>query len=149
MAVLDTDEAVQDAPQRIDGRAKIMGRGTYTADLTDATLRPYLHAGETAKSMLYAVTVPSTIARGMVTAIDATMAFAVDGVVAVLTHENATKLHAVKSLVSSEQTKFLPSAKRRSSLPWSTARGCTCETVLRLRRRQQHWSGSGTRKNLG
>ncbi len=108
MAVLDTDEAVQDAPQRIDGRAKIMGRGTYTADLTDATLRPYLHAGETAKSMLYAVTVPSTIARGMVTAIDATMAFAVDGVVAVLTHENATKLHAVKSLVSSEQTKFLP-----------------------------------------
>ncbi len=108
MAVLDTKKAVLDAPQRIDGRAKITGRGMYTGDLTDATLRPYLHKGETAKSMLYAVTVPSAIACGTVVTIDSTLAFAVEGVIAVLTHENAPRLHALKSLVGSEQTKFLP-----------------------------------------
>ncbi len=85
-----------------------MGFGMYTGDLTDATLQQYLHAGEVAKPMLYAVSVPSNIACGRVTAIDAAEAEALPGVVAVLTHENAPRLKKVKSLVSSEQTKFLP-----------------------------------------
>ncbi len=108
MATLHSDETVRDAPQRIEGRAKITGQGMYTGDLTDATLRPYLHPGETAKTILFAVTVPATIACGIVDLIDTSAAAAVQGVVTILTHQNAPRLHKVKPLVASEQAKFLP-----------------------------------------
>ena len=110
MAVLDQQQA-QSAPVRIDGRAKVTGHGMYTGDLTDATLKAYLHPGETAPPMLYAVTVPSTVARGSITAMDTAAASALPGVHLVLTHENAPRLKKVNSLVKGETTKYLPLQK--------------------------------------
>ena len=96
------------APLRIDGRAKVTGSGMYTGDFTDATLTPYLHRGEIAKPILYAVTAPANISLGRVDQIDASAALALPGVVALVTHENAPRLKKVNSLLMSEQTKFLP-----------------------------------------
>ncbi len=103
-----SSEDVRLAPVRVDGRAKVTGTGMYTGDFTDASLRPYLHAGEVAKPMLYAVTVPAGIAHGSIAAIDVSAALALPGVTTVMTHENAPRLKKFKSMVSSEQTKFLP-----------------------------------------
>ncbi len=110
MSVVDVEQ-VRTAPVRIDGRAKVMGRGMYTGDLTDATLRPYLHPGEIAPPMLHAVTVPANIAKGTVTAIDTAAATALPGVRLVITHENAPRLKKVSSLTKGETSKFLPLQK--------------------------------------
>ncbi len=107
MSMLSSED-VRTAPVRIDGRAKVTGSGMYTGDFTDASLRPYLHAGETAKPMLYAVTVPAGIPSGAIVAMDVAAALALPGVTMVMTHENAPRLKKFKSMVSSEQTKFLP-----------------------------------------
>jgi xanthine dehydrogenase YagR molybdenum-binding subunit len=64
---------------RRDGEAKVRGTATY--------------AMETAvEHPAYAHPVQATIARGRVTAIDTSFAEALDGVLAVLTHENAERL---------------------------------------------------------
>ncbi len=110
MAVID-EQQVERAPVRIDGRAKVTGSGVYTGDLTDATLRRYLHVGEVAPALLHAVTVPSTIAAGTVVAIDHSAATALPGVRLVLTHENAPPLNKVDSLVKGESSKYLPLQK--------------------------------------
>lgn len=96
------------APVRVDGRAKVTGAGMYTGDFTDKTLEPYLHAGEVARPILYAVTVPATVPLGRIVAIDAAAARSVNGVVLVMTHEDAPRLKKFDSLLMSEQTKFLP-----------------------------------------
>jgi xanthine dehydrogenase YagR molybdenum-binding subunit len=64
---------------RVDGRAKVLGQATYSAEVP-------------AGSVAYGVIVGATISRGRVTAIDASEANAVPGVLAVLTHENAPRL---------------------------------------------------------
>ncbi|MGN9837259.1 xanthine dehydrogenase family protein molybdopterin-binding subunit [Nonomuraea sp. H19] len=61
---------------RLDGPAKVSGRVRYTADRLPARLA-------------YAVAVPSTIAKGRITAVDSARALAAPGVVVVMTHENA------------------------------------------------------------
>ena len=110
MAVVSKEE-VRQAPVRIDGRAKVTGHGLYTGDLTNATLRPYLHPQEVAPPLLYAVTVPASIARGTVKQIDTAAALALPGVRLVLTHENAPRLKKVNSLVKGETSKYLPLQK--------------------------------------
>ena len=59
---------------RIDGRLKVTGAARYSSD----TLLP---------DMAHAVLVPSPIARGRITRIDAAEAVALPGVLAVITHE--------------------------------------------------------------
>jgi xanthine dehydrogenase YagR molybdenum-binding subunit len=72
-------EAVgRDLPRR-DGPAKVLGTATYAYETTSAN-RAYLHA------------VQATIARGRVTQLDTSVAEALDGVVAVLTHATAERL---------------------------------------------------------
>lgn len=61
---------------RLDGPAKVSGGIRYTADRVPARLA-------------YAVTVPSAIAKGRITAVDSSRALAAPGVVLVMTHENA------------------------------------------------------------
>jgi xanthine dehydrogenase YagR molybdenum-binding subunit len=69
---------------RVDGRAKVTGRATYTAE------QKIPHAA-------YAVMVMSTIAKGRIVSIDTRAAARVPGVLAILTHENAPKFsHRMK-----------------------------------------------------
>ncbi|REE95834.1 xanthine dehydrogenase family protein molybdopterin-binding subunit [Thermomonospora umbrina] len=67
--------------ERLDGHVKVTGEAVYAYEqpVTDPL---YLHP------------VQSTIARGRITTFDASAAEAVEGVVAVLTHENAPRLAA-------------------------------------------------------
>ena len=74
---------------RVDGRAKVTGRATYAAE---APVRNAVHA----------VLVPSTIACGEITAIDATAAERSHGVLAVLTPKNMPKLADAKINVHAE-----------------------------------------------
>jgi xanthine dehydrogenase YagR molybdenum-binding subunit len=67
---------------RVDGHAKVTGAARYAAD---APVEVPLHAA----------IVQSTIARGRITAIDASATRAVPGVVEVLTHENAPRVPAL------------------------------------------------------
>ncbi len=70
------------APQpRVDGRAKVTGAAKYAYE-------------EPVPNALYAVMVTSTIAAGRVSAIDASEAQRLPGVVTVLTHENAPRVNA-------------------------------------------------------
>ena len=64
---------------RVDGRAKVTGRATYAAE---APVRGAVHA----------VLVQSTVARGEITAIDASAAEKSPGVLAVITPKNRPKL---------------------------------------------------------
>src|ERR1700730_1780624 len=68
--------AVGTPVSRIDGPAKVTGRAKYAAD-------------NSFPSMLHAVLVCSTIAAGAVRSIDTTAAMAVQGAVAIFTHQNA------------------------------------------------------------
>jgi len=64
---------------RVDGPAKVTGQAVYAAEF-----RPH--------GLVYAALVSSTIPRGRITAIDATLAEQTPGVLAVITHENAERL---------------------------------------------------------
>jgi xanthine dehydrogenase YagR molybdenum-binding subunit len=66
---------------RVDGRLKVTGGANYAADW-----RP--------DGLVYAYQVQSTIANGRITAIDTAAALREDGVIAVLTHENAPRVKA-------------------------------------------------------
>ncbi len=68
---------------RADGREKVTGMAQYTAD-------------RILEGMLHAVIVPSSIAKGRITAIDTREASAGDGVVLIMTHENAPRVDAGK-----------------------------------------------------
>jgi xanthine dehydrogenase YagR molybdenum-binding subunit len=65
---------------RVDGRIKVTGAASYASD----TLLP---------DLAYAALALSAIARGRVTAIDSAEAAAQPGVLTVITHENALRLH--------------------------------------------------------
>jgi xanthine dehydrogenase YagR molybdenum-binding subunit len=64
---------------RVEGREKVMGRAEYA----------YEHRIE---RVAYAAPLTATIAKGAVRAVDAEAALALEGVIAVLTHENAPRL---------------------------------------------------------
>ncbi len=94
------------SPVRIDGRAKVNGTGFYTADLN--SFDRYLHPGEKSSPMLHAVVVPAAIAFGRVLYLDTAAAEQAPGVRLVMTPASAPKLKKVNSLLSSEQSKYLP-----------------------------------------
>lgn len=74
-----TAQSMGTSHPRIEGPQKVAGTARYAFE--HPVVRPlYLHP------------VQSTIARGRITAIDASAAEALDGVVAVITHENAIRL---------------------------------------------------------
>ncbi|GAA4231914.1 xanthine dehydrogenase family protein molybdopterin-binding subunit [Actinomadura meridiana] len=74
-----TRAAVGTPVARLEGRAKVTGTARYAFE-------------HPAPDPLYLALVTSTIARGRITAIDTTAAERLDGVVTVLTHENAPRL---------------------------------------------------------
>lgn len=73
--MLKNDTHVGSPRSRVDGPAKVTGQATYAAEFT-------------APDLAHAYVVGSGIARGTITAIDATEAEAVPGVIKVFTHEN-------------------------------------------------------------
>lgn len=73
------DDDLKDAPDRVDGRAKVMGKAKYIAEHKPA-------------GMLYGYLVQSTIAKGTITAIDTAEAEKQPGVRLVVSHKNAPKL---------------------------------------------------------
>jgi xanthine dehydrogenase YagR molybdenum-binding subunit len=69
--------------ERLDGHAKVTGSAPYAFE--QPVPRPvYLHA------------VQATVARGRITAVDTAAAEAIEGVIAVITHENAPRLASDK-----------------------------------------------------
>src|SRR5882757_5099934 len=76
---------VGEARDRVDGRAKVTGQAKYAAEAP-------------VRNVAFAVLVQSTIARGEITAMDATAAEKAPGVIAVLTPNNMPKLstHDIK-----------------------------------------------------
>ena len=86
--------------ERVDGRAKVTGAATYTAD-------------HRLPDLAHAVLITSAITQGRIEGIDAAAAEAVAGVLAVLTHENAPRVrgrltrdaddnHAIQALQDAE-----------------------------------------------
>ena len=73
----DTHILVGTPQRRVDGRAKVTGAATYAGEFS-------------APDLLHGYVVCSGIAKGRITAIDATAAMAVPGVRQVFTHENRT-----------------------------------------------------------
>lgn len=67
---------------RVDGRLKVTGAAKYTAEFNQA-------------NMAYAFPVRSTIAKGTITGFDTGPAEKSEGVIAVFTHKNATRLKAI------------------------------------------------------
>ncbi|HEV7499141.1 MAG TPA: xanthine dehydrogenase family protein molybdopterin-binding subunit, partial [Vicinamibacteria bacterium] len=65
--------------ERVDGRLKVTGKATFSAEF-----RP--------PGLVHAVAVQSTIARGAIEGIDLEAARTLPGVLAILTHENAPNL---------------------------------------------------------
>ena len=87
------------ATSRVDGRAKVTGAAKYAAEFEVAGLA-------------HASVVTSTIAKGRIARIDASDALSVEGVVAVLTHENRPPMagadSAYKDDVAPEGSPFRP-----------------------------------------
>ena len=84
---------------RIDGRTKVTGEARYAAEFT-------------APGLTYGSIVSATIAKGHMTSIDSRAALAVDGVIAVFTHENRPPLantdQAYKDDVAPDGSPFRP-----------------------------------------
>jgi xanthine dehydrogenase YagR molybdenum-binding subunit len=74
--------AVLAAPDRVEGPEKVTGAARYAYE--------YAH-----DEVAYAAIVPATIAKGAVEGVDASAALALPGVLAVLSCENAPRLHRV------------------------------------------------------
>jgi xanthine dehydrogenase YagR molybdenum-binding subunit len=83
--------------ERKDGIRKVTGTASYASDVK-------------LPRMAYAATVRSTIAAGRITGIDARAALAAPGVMAVITHENAPRLHSPGSAATGGEfaEKFFP-----------------------------------------
>ena len=92
-------EALRRAPRRVEGRDKVTGRAQYVGDFNGKILRSELDV---------AVAVTSAQATGSVLTIDASQALASSGVRAVMTHENAPRLHKVTSFGGTEISDILP-----------------------------------------
>src|SRR5438067_1446740 len=69
---------------RVDGRLKVTGAATYSAEFN-------------IKNLAYGVLVQSTITCGRIAAIDTTQAEAAPGVVKVITHKNSMSLHQLNT----------------------------------------------------
>src|SRR5208282_5725848 len=78
------DQLVGRPVSRVDGRLKVTGEARYAAEFNIS-------------NQAYGIIIPSTIAKGRVVAINTTEAEKAPGVLTVITHENAPKLHASKS----------------------------------------------------
>ncbi len=87
------------ATPRIDGHAKVTGAAKYAAEFD-------------APGLVHASVVTSTIAKGRITGIDAREALSVEGVIAVLTHQNRSPMasddSAWKDDLAPEGTPFRP-----------------------------------------
>ncbi len=87
------------ATSRVDGHAKVTGAATYAAEFQ-------------VPDLAHASVVTSTIAKGRIATIDASDALSVEGVIAVLTHENRPALpsddSAYKDDVAPEGSPFRP-----------------------------------------
>src|SRR2546430_16673640 len=81
MTTATRENIIGDPVDRIDGPPKVTGAALYPSDFTFPDLA-------------HAVLVQSTIAAGTIRGIDAAMAEAAPGVLAVITHENAPALVA-------------------------------------------------------
>jgi len=68
---------------RVDGRLKVMGAARYPSDFS-------------LPDMAHAALVRSTIPAGTIARLDTARAAAMPGVLAVITHENADRLHKAK-----------------------------------------------------
>src|SRR3712207_4084038 len=73
------DKKKNDPISRVDGRAKVTGKATYSAEYK-------------LENMVYGFLVGSTIAKGRIKSIDTKSAEKAPGVLAVITHLNAPKL---------------------------------------------------------
>lgn len=71
------------AVSRVDGRAKVMGQAHYIAE-------------HDAPDLCHGVVVSSTIARGRIRAIDSSAALQVEGVLAVMTHQNRPHMRSMR-----------------------------------------------------
>jgi len=80
---VDLERLVGPGVDRVDGPRKVSGAARYAIDVD-------------LPNVAHAALVRSTIARGRVTSIDTTAAAASPGVLAVITHQNAPKLHTAK-----------------------------------------------------
>lgn len=78
------NEIVGKPIDRVDGPLKVTGAARYAAEFSPP-------------NMVYAVTVQSTIGKGLITGLDTQKAAQAPGVLAVITHENALHLHQPKS----------------------------------------------------
>src|SRR5258705_7234417 len=81
MTTTTHEKHIGDPVDRVDGPPKVTGAALYPSDFTFPDLT-------------HAILVQSTIAAGTIRGIDATMAEAAPGVLAVITHENAPALVA-------------------------------------------------------
>ena len=70
------------AVDRVEGREKVTGQAKYAYDHVE-------------DEVAYGAIVQSTIARGRIVGVDASAALELSGVIAVLSHENAPRLHEV------------------------------------------------------
>lgn len=94
-----SDGEIARAPRRVEGRDKITGRLKYAGDISASLLGGDLD---------HAVAVTATQASGTILLIDTRDAMSVPGVRAVLSHENAPKLHKTTSFAGTEVADFPP-----------------------------------------
>ena len=120
--------------ERVDGRAKVTGAATYTADH---------HFPDVA----HAVVVTSAIAHGRVESVDAGAAEAVPGVLAVLTHENAPRLRGRLERDADGNTPFTRCRTRRSATPVSPSRWWWPTASSRRVRRRGVWPSATRRRH--
>jgi xanthine dehydrogenase YagR molybdenum-binding subunit len=78
------NEVIGKPLDRVDGPLKVTGQARYAAEFSPPNLA-------------YAVTVQSTISKGVISRLDPSRAEAAPGVLAVITHANAMRLHPPKS----------------------------------------------------
>ncbi|MDP9171202.1 MAG: hypothetical protein M3N54_11335 [Acidobacteriota bacterium] len=77
------DKIIGEPLERVDGRLKVTGRATYTADWN-------------IPNVAHAVLVTSAIAKGTIASINTSAAEQVPGVLAVLTHKNKLKVAKIR-----------------------------------------------------
>ncbi len=92
-------EAYKNASRRIEGREKVVGQARYVGDFDGPNLSVELDV---------AVAVTSSQATGCILSIDSEEALASPGAMAVLTYENAPRLHKVFSPNGTEIGSILP-----------------------------------------
>ena len=94
-----TQENLRLAPRRVEGHRKVRGEAVYVGDYDAARI---------GSEMDVAVLVTSAQATGSVIGIQAELALASPGVRAVITHENAPRLHKVFVVSGTEIADILP-----------------------------------------